>query len=65
MTNNDLFLSYLHNKFDKIPFELYYFQQLNQPAKFIYTYGDIEINKSKFTIPPSSNAEKMSHSNRW
>ncbi|MBZ5749488.1 helix-turn-helix domain-containing protein [Metabacillus rhizolycopersici] len=59
MTNNDLFLSFLHNKFDKISFELYYFQQIDQPAQFVYAHGDIEINKSKFVIPTSSKDEKM------
>lgn len=60
MTNNDLFFTFLHEKFDNIPFELYYFQQINQPANFIYTHGNIEINKAKFSLPPSSNADKMS-----
>lgn len=59
MTNNDFLLAFLSKKFGNIPFELYYFQQINQPAQLIYTHGNKEINKSMFTIPPSSNAEKI------
>jgi sugar diacid utilization regulator len=54
MTTSQLIYSFLHNKFEHIPFKIYYFKNINQQAHLVYKHGEMEQADVSFLSAPKN-----------